>query len=1316
MEPKVIIKRVNSSGIEENVLGISVNKGAKGKKELMVEDSITLPFSLSNAVYLKVGDKVVDSRFGWYELMKDYKPKYNEKTGAYDYNLKLDAYYYKWNNKIFKYNPEIGGSELSWKVTDTLANIMAVYLKNLEVLGYTYNGQEFKVEIDDSVDKSVKFLSFDNVFLVDALTMMAETWGCEWWVLDDVIHFGKCYRQTSSEFEIGVNVENMTPSESSSEFGTRLYVFGSTRNIPANYRKIDSSTIVNGIVQKRLMLPAGTPYIDSKEGLTEEEAVEFVKVFEGVYPRTESTITNVKSYEKIIESEEGDVIKKFYCFCDSSLNFSKEYILPGQELKVVFTSGTLNGMTFSLEFLPNGQPLAGLENVQVFEIIMNEDYGRELPAGSLVPNIGDSYVLYNWDSTKIEELNLIEKAEAELLEEGKKFIESLKVDPNTYTSVMFTSKAKELYDGNISSLLGVGDSVRLKNQVLFEGGYRESRIIGYEINLDIPYDKPVYTIGEKPKYSKIKSVEDAVESLVYENREFQQLGSGSSVYVVKRNDSTPFSDSNVMSSLRSRQEFIKKNEKDSVKEEITFEKGIIAELVSYLEQIITNRISSSVFSEGFAGQGWQIWQDEKGKSKLSIDYLTVRQFFSVYELIIQKDRSVNGGLIISPANGKIRSVEEIGNNYAITFEDGNPYQEGDYIRCQVFTGAQKFYWVQLDSVEGDVAVISKEKFTTGVPEVGDETALCGSSNENRQGVVYISSVENGKPKVEVLGGVSSASFEGCLRLCAGYIGDITDEVFGDNQPQGYGLYSDNAYLKGEFILAKNGKSVDTMFAIQDGQIKSSISQTQAEAIKGKTLLYNASFIKGLDGWQTSNEYEMYVGDDNILVNELSVLQQSLTITNNAQFDDVYCLMISNGWIKQQNFLFINKPNFEADKEYPLYFSANIHCLTAGRLIVKVGDKTIYNSELTPTEGFVSIDVDGLSWDGLGDFYLSFSGLAEFYGLTIYTEKNEVLHKTLFEQTDRLLSLTAAIYDKDKEKLQESGLVIMPESAGLFTKDENGNVATIGTYEGGVVKLSGSEIRLEGDISANGNVHIDAETGTLTAKNGVFTGKITSESGNIGGFEISSNELFAEKKTSDEDYYNMSLSADHIHFEKYEYFDLSYGSSTNIKEIEIHARLGNNTLPATTGDFVCPLKIDIESNYAAKTNIAAYINVSGAEAYDNLVMTGNHALYIPKGDICGLRLRTRRIDADTTLSVMDSIILVTSACNITLPENAEDGQIYIFKRMGGQLTYIILPQGDDKIWGYTSVAESIEVTSSVSIILHYDKINKYWCGGFLSHFT
>ena len=511
----------------------------------------------------------------------------------------------------------------------------------------------------------------------------------------------------------------------------------------------------------------------------------------------------------------------------------------------------------------------------------------------------------------------------------------------------------------------------------------------------------------------------------------------------------------------------------------------------FVSQIVRQFITTPRFIDGFAGEGFKLWLDENGRSNLTVDNLTAREAFRVFELVVTKLRAVNGGLFVSAANGTIREVSESedGQYFIITFEQESAFIAGDYMRCQVMSGnILANWWVEVAQVDNGRVWVAKSEFEGAMPLAGQEVVLDGSKNAGRQNAIHISASDDGQPRIEILNGIKTKSHDGCLRTRLGNLDGIYDEAFGTNQPKGDGLYSDNAYLKGEFILAKNGESIDTMFAIQDGQIKSSISQTQAEAIKGKTLLYNASFIKGLDGWQTSNEYEMYVGDDNILVNELSVLQQSVTITNNAQFDDVYCLMINNGWIKQQNFLFINKPNFEADKEYPLYFSANIHCLTAGRLIVKVGNKTIYNSELTPTEEFVSIDVDGLSWDGLGDFYLSFSGLAELYGLTIYTEKTEVLHKTLFEQTDRLLSLTAAIYDKDQEKLKESGLVIMPESAGLFTKDENGNVATIGTYEGGVVKLSGSEIRLEGDVSVNGKVRIE-ETGTLYAEDGVFSGTI-----------------------------------------------------------------------------------------------------------------------------------------------------------------------------------------------------------------------------------
>lgn len=77
-----------------------VRRGSKRKFTLMKEDFILLKFSLKSPVFFKLGDWTEDTRFGRFELCDLYKPKYNRKTGAYDYELQLDAYYWKWKNKI----------------------------------------------------------------------------------------------------------------------------------------------------------------------------------------------------------------------------------------------------------------------------------------------------------------------------------------------------------------------------------------------------------------------------------------------------------------------------------------------------------------------------------------------------------------------------------------------------------------------------------------------------------------------------------------------------------------------------------------------------------------------------------------------------------------------------------------------------------------------------------------------------------------------------------------------------------------------------------------------------------------------------------------------------------------------------------------------------------------------------------------------------------------------------------------------------------------------------------------------------------------
>ena len=217
-------------------LSTPINEGSKRKFLLMKEDYLTLRFSLDTPVYFKLGDGI-DNEIGMFELVDLYKPVYNTNTGGYDYELKLDAYYWKWKNKKFFYNPGYGSREAGWNLTDTLKVHMNVFLKNLEVLGYKYHDKSFRCEIDDTVDTSSKLISYDNVNMIDALSQMAETFECEWWVEKDVIHFGRCEDGDPVDFELGMNVSKMDRSDSQGTYATRIYAFGSTRNIPPTYRK-----------------------------------------------------------------------------------------------------------------------------------------------------------------------------------------------------------------------------------------------------------------------------------------------------------------------------------------------------------------------------------------------------------------------------------------------------------------------------------------------------------------------------------------------------------------------------------------------------------------------------------------------------------------------------------------------------------------------------------------------------------------------------------------------------------------------------------------------------------------------------------------------------------------------------------------------------------------------------------------------------------------------------------------------------------------------------------------------------------------------
>ena len=618
-----------------------VRKGSKRKFTLMKEDFILLKFSLKSPVFFKLGDWTEDTRFGRFELCDLYKPKYNRKTGAYDYELQLDAYYWKWKNKIFKYTPETAGQEASWNLTAPLDVQAGIVLRNLKALGYTYKGQDFVFSIDSTVENKSQLMSYDNINILDACFEMAKKWDCECWVTENIIHFGRCESGDAVDFEIGKNVQEMSQSESRSTYATRIYAFGSTKNIPSDYRPVDETVVVNGVVQKRLMLPAGTPYIDAYPDMTTEEAVEQVVIFDEVYPRRTGIMSDVTTIEvpDKVENEDGTTTEEkwnAYRFRDTGVNFSEKYILPGQELRIRFASGLLNGLEFAVKFNPEGKP-EKLEDggwnpeAQLWEIVRNEDYGRPLPGDVLFPQDGDEYVLSGWDSTKITELGLVGAAEQELKEKTEKYAAKSKIDPSTYGCTMMSNDAYR--EDGVHNFYGIGQKVNLINKAYFENG-RQSRVIGFEFNLDYSFDSPVYTVGETTAYSRIGELEEKVESLTLKGQTYTG-GGGSGVYVIGSHDSTPATDHNVYSALRSLIMFMRKDTEERT--------GFLLSLLG--GTVIKKYAKFGDFVTGVSGG----YIDEKGNLEMESGVFRKRLF--VPEIAYNRTTYFKGRMVNSPGGG-----------------------------------------------------------------------------------------------------------------------------------------------------------------------------------------------------------------------------------------------------------------------------------------------------------------------------------------------------------------------------------------------------------------------------------------------------------------------------------------------------------------------------------------------------------------------------------------------------------------------------------------------------------------------------------------
>lgn len=823
-------------------------EGSKLSYQLMDHHYIILKFTTATPIYFEIGDSVEIPDFGYFELTSSYFPKHNDSDG-YDYEMQMDACYMSWKNKICKYRPQHGANETSFNLTTTVGVHMNVILGNLKALGLTYNGKEFSVDYttynNKAFDVQKRFLiEYGSISILDALNAICseDALNCEWWIDGSIIYLGYCEMEGQATFEQDVNVLSMSYSESKATYITRLYAFGSDRNIPKGYfTGADADVTTDGVATDYLMLP--NKEVDSdgfyaKDGYLEnvnvvkndKQAIEGVVMFEDEYPKVECRVSRIKTYDSTVDNDDGTKTTQTFWQVGSTDSFAERFeaswIKSNLTLGIKFTSGALMGMEFGVSFKV-------IDKENFFEIVANDTYGRTLPDSVMCPKEGDRFFLFNWDATKITDTDLIPTAQLSLFDRAKQYYQKAMISNSNFTCTMDGDK---FYNDGIYDYHPLGEQVKLINdmfaQVDADGKhYRNSRIIGMEIPLDIPYDHPQYTVGEKAATSRLGKLEDKVDSIKVNGMQIGGTGSGNGggVYVIGMNDTTPASDSNVYSARRSRMEFVSRLQDNTAKGTITWEKvqkflqgfflghsnefSIDGSGNAILSNVLVNLLKSLDFNEA-EQSGFAIKQRSDGKYQMLLTDLIVWGKAIFNTLLIRELSYVGGNIVLSPAAGKISYIKEvfsettnemIGWKCYLLADDGttatiNSFKVEDQVRCKTFNIApgvyenvsNKDYWriVTKVSTENEVITdaeghelydgkkfawiqIAKENCMEGSdnPAVGDTIVLMGNrSDRSRQHLLMMETEGDSAPTFTMYRGINSYSLKGKSIFDVGFNG------------------------------------------------------------------------------------------------------------------------------------------------------------------------------------------------------------------------------------------------------------------------------------------------------------------------------------------------------------------------------------------------------------------------------------------------------------------------------------------------------------------------------------------------------------------
>ena len=746
----------------------------------MGENYVRLDFELAENIEFPKGCYIIYEGFR-FEIFTDVDPDFNEETGGWKYSIQFEGV----EGHLKKYNVFYRGQgfeEAVFALTTTLTsfgNLIA------ECINHELGSSNWVVkDVPEDLSEITKGISFSGDKLYDALGMIANEFDCEWWIEQngDLVYicFGKLEFGSEEIFRRGEVVATMPRrSGDNSNYGTRFYVFGSTRNLTSDYGHASQGGVTNHISEIRLRLPDGIPYIDAWEPLAKEDIVEQLVFFEDVFPKNTETVTSVETEERV--DDEGNKFTAYIMYV-ANTPFTPSDIIEGETIRCTFESGPLEGREFELSINTKAFD-------KKFEIIaVTEGEGSiTIPNENLKPEPGNKFIL---TGVRLPKQRTTE-AEQELLKHGKTWAKKNSSDTNVYecpTNPVYCQVNDKNYD--------LGQKVKLVGDRFGSIG-RSSRIQAYEKKLINPYEA-TYTVGDNTVYSRLGSIETNIK----ENQYAERIGvvSGVGIYVISRYDNTAPTDYNVFSALRSMEDFHPKGGRKSLDfnagninaaQDMTAggdaqvggniesggdisaggnvdAKGSVTaqgNVESDADVIAKGKFATANFRKGnISGAGAGVYQDSTGSSVVEADKLIIRKEAVFNELIINQMSFRLGETVFSNGGFECTSVQEESTYYRCYYDNKNGTRYsgivvGDQARCQRYSADNKsiikYFWALVTGVGDDYVDISKtDKDGSGIPAEGDNIVQFGNRTDvARQSAIVIDARDGGS--IQVLAKIDS---------------------------------------------------------------------------------------------------------------------------------------------------------------------------------------------------------------------------------------------------------------------------------------------------------------------------------------------------------------------------------------------------------------------------------------------------------------------------------------------------------------------------------------------------------------------------------